>query len=127
MECTKISQIYISSISSLSKIGWAAFERCEKLQQIYLPDGIEQIDNWTFDKCFNLQEIRLPAQLQRIGVYAFRDCQKLKSLKIAKTVTTIDKGAFYNCKSLSLTIDHTQKPKGWKEGWDAELLKSYEW
>ena len=59
----------------------SAFEGCEELTNIIIPEGVETIDN-----------------------YAFKDCSKLETISLPNSITEIDSGAFDNCTSLQYNI-----------------------
>ena len=53
-------------------IAGSAFEGCDKLTGIMLPDGVETIDNNAFSGCSNLINIYIPASVIKIGTPADR-------------------------------------------------------
>ena len=54
-----------------------------------------------FFSCSSLEEIILPDSLQEIRIGAFAKCASLKSVVIPKTVHTIGDSAFENCSNLT--------------------------
>ena len=55
----------------LKSMGMNAFQHCESLQHILLPEGIEDIPDNCFDGCGRIGEITLPSTLKKIGFEAF--------------------------------------------------------
>lgn len=55
----------------------SAFEGCEELTSVIIPEGVETIDN-----------------------YAFKDCSKLENISLPDSITEIESGVFDNCTSL---------------------------
>ncbi|MBQ2253396.1 MAG: leucine-rich repeat protein, partial [Clostridia bacterium] len=91
------------------EIGDSAFEYCEMLSEISLPEGLETIGYSAFGECEALAEITLPESLTELGVYAFHDCKALESVHIpAKVAPDLKTGwyAFAGCTGLkSVTVD----------------------
>ena len=48
-----------------------AFEGCESLAEVHLPDGLEKIGGFAFMACKSLKDIHFPAGLKSIGDHAF--------------------------------------------------------
>lgn len=71
---------------------------------ITLQDGTLGIANEAFDNCNSLTSIELPNTLISIGFYSFRNCSSLTSLDIPNSVLSIDFGAFMGCSNLSNII-----------------------
>lgn len=70
------------------------------LEQVIIPDTIDEIHEFAFYRCVNLKSVVLPKRLKRIGESAFAGCIALQSIELPDTVTEIQKDAFYNCDSL---------------------------
>lgn len=54
-----------------------AFQNCETLTELIVPEGITYIGNQAFQGCKNLTTISLPAALAEIGPDAFGNCPAL--------------------------------------------------
>ena len=63
--------------------------------------SVKNIDKWAFNKCNNLISVSIPNSVNAIGSYAFSECTSLTSVTIPNSVTKIDAWAFYKCESLS--------------------------
>lgn len=86
---------------TVTEIGQAAFEGCDSIEKIILPNSIIEIAPWAFDGCTNLRDITLSTNLSRIGMYAFSQCSNLASLIIqSPSITSIDEFAFFGCTKL---------------------------
>lgn len=63
------------------------------------------IGSYAFQYCNNLTGVTIPNGVTEIGSYAFEYCTALTNVTIGKNVTTIGYSAFYNCISLiSITV-----------------------
>ena len=83
----------------------SAFEWCESLQSVTIPDSVTSIGNMAFSWCESLQNITIPNSVISIGNDAFSDCVSLQSIIIPNSVTSIGNNAFSWCDSLqSVTI-----------------------
>ena len=65
----------------MTSIGWGAFEDCDGLTSITIPNSVTSI-----------------------GYAAFRYCSSLTSVTIPNSVTSIGDGAFYNCSGLTSIV-----------------------
>ena len=55
---------------NVTTIGESAFEGCEFLQHLPLPDSVRRIERSAFENCKNLVDLGQPASLEFIGLYA---------------------------------------------------------
>ena len=61
-------------------------------------DGkVTTIGNYAFDRCDSLTSITIPDSVTTIGKRAFEYCSSLTSVTIGNSVTTIGEGAFFGC------------------------------
>ena len=100
-----------------------AFQDCEFLTEVILPDGFTLIGSFAFHNCNSLGTVQLPATLghigqhafsnsgitgitipgsvERIGTSAFDNCEKLLRVTVEEGVTYIGASAFHGCKKLA--------------------------
>ncbi len=92
--------------SSVVSIGKEAFASCENLTSVeFLGPGLEIICERAFDGCNNLANIVLPNTLTTIGIAAFMDCKNITTVNIPNSVVTIGNDAYRYCSMLrTLTI-----------------------
>ena len=89
-------------------IGESAFQNCENLTSITLPNSVTSIGKLAFRACVNATSINIPDNVKVIEDYAFDDCKSLKSIIIPDGVTTIGEGAFgFLLDVTSLTIPNS--------------------
>ena len=55
----------------LKSMGEFTFQKCQSLQHVLLPEGIEEIPSRCFEECSLLGEINFPRTLKKIGFMAF--------------------------------------------------------
>ena len=75
-----------------------AFMRCTTLQEVKLPDGVQEIGEFAFLRCNALTTVNLP-QVARIDNNAFRECTSLTTFTL-DNVTAIEENAFWGCTGL---------------------------
>ncbi len=130
--CTKIGSHAFSGLTyltlvefpeeSLKEIGAYAFNYCESLTRIIVPDSVTSLGEYVFTTCRKLKMVRfgtgiteIPAgacfraselidvffteNCKYIGSSAFYECKKLESVDIS-SVETIDSNCFFSCISL---------------------------
>lgn len=69
---------------------------------------VTEIATWAFNKCNTLTEVTLPNTVDEIGYQAFFNCSNLTNVAIPEGVTKIGQAAFYGCSQLtSITIPST--------------------
>jgi hypothetical protein len=90
----------------VTSIGDSAFDRCENLTSITIPDGVTSIGNGVFFSCGSLTSVTIPDSVTSIGYQAFGYCRSLTSITIPDSVTSIGARAFYSCRSLTSIGDY---------------------
>lgn len=87
--------------NGLKKIGSYAFEGCDSLKTLTLPEGITSIGEFAFCRCAELTSVKLPASLSMDGTggYLFYDCDALKIVTVPSSWTKIPEGILAECAS----------------------------
>ena len=96
LERTDVGSFYCTVVA----IGDTAFEDCNSLIEIKLPETIKTIGSGAFSGCTSLSRINIPQNVYSIGGGAFMDCYNIKELKLPDGIKTIGNMTFYNCYSL---------------------------
>lgn len=105
-----IHRVYASCLQKVemglgASIGTYAFQYCNSLASITIPDGVTSIETYAFTNCYSLASITIPEGVTSIGISAFNGCYLLTSIAISDSVTSIGGSVFQNCYSLaSITI-----------------------
>lgn len=79
-------------------IGDYAFEKCENITGVVIPEGISSIEGYTFGECTSLTSVSIPKSVTYIDEYAFSGCKNLDQLEVSKDNTkyTSENGVLYN-------------------------------
>ena len=109
----------------VTSIGDGAFNQCNSLMQVTIPDSVTRIGTAAFSGCSSLTSVSIPQCIcssrtsdifpnvaaitnviiadgvTYIGDSAFRGCSGLTSVTIPDTVANIGWGAFYGCSGLT--------------------------
>lgn len=78
-----------------------AFMNCTNLETVVIPDGVDTISYGAFAGCGRLESIDLPEGLVAIEDEAFSECRALLDIKIPSSVRNIGERAFQGCYSLT--------------------------
>ena len=66
--------------------------------------GIQSIGDSAFEWCDSLTTITIPDSVTSIGEHAFFDCESLTNMTIPESVTSIGENAFLHSDNLTLTV-----------------------
>ncbi len=86
--------------SSVTFISACAFDGCDRLKTVVLPEGLRGIGYSAFANTVNLTKVHMPASLKRIGEYAFQGCSGLQSVSLNEGLEEIGTCAFSKAVSL---------------------------
>lgn len=85
----------------MREIGAGAFQECDLLVSIALPEGIDAIGEGAFRQCAALETVDLPDGLTEIAPFTFWGCKKLENISLPDGLVSIGEEAFAYCASLS--------------------------
>ncbi|MCR4690029.1 MAG: leucine-rich repeat domain-containing protein [Lachnospiraceae bacterium] len=77
--CSNLERLTFASGSTLTAIQGSAFEDCENLKAVVLPDSITFLGSSVFDGCCNLASVNIPSHLTECEGYLFYNCPDLKT------------------------------------------------
>ncbi len=78
-----------------------AFQGCNDLKSVAIPDSVTSIGDYAFRECNALTSVKIGNGVTSIGRCAFYLCCKLKSLTIGTCVESIGDSAFDGCSGLT--------------------------
>lgn len=102
------AMISISIPESISSIGKCAFSGCSKLETIDLPYGIKRLESSTFAGCNSLSSIEIPDDVTYIGNYCFESCKNLEEVKFPDNIEILPTGIFEECAHLKRVVCPSQ-------------------
>ena len=86
----------------------SVFAGCKNLKTLEIPEGVMAIPAHALRECTYLEEVILPDSLENIGECAFYGCTGLKDLEMRSSLTAVGKEAFRNCTGLeSITFSES--------------------
>lgn len=95
---------------SVEIIKRATFYDCSNLRKVVLPPTLKAIEgpsssgHGAFENCISLEEIELPNNLQELGGQTFAYCHSLKTIDWPNSLTIIPNKVFYHCGLISIGI-----------------------
>ena len=119
--CKNITAVSLSSSTLLEEIDDYAFEGCEKLVRLIIPNSVTKLGRYLCKGCESLYQATLGTGVTAIPASAFEGCMSLKTVRINGKITSIGAKAFAGCVSLETVIF-----SGTKAEWEA-LQKGSGW
>lgn len=93
--CNNLTDIRIPN--SVIKIGRYAFKNCNGLTKIVIPNSLKVIETGVFQYCRGLTYAVIPNSVIEIGAFAFAGCHELQTVEIPNSVRRIECHAFSDC------------------------------
>lgn len=101
---------------SVKTIADYAFDSCEKLEKVVMP-GVTKIGNWSFRWCTSLENLVFPEGLESIGNYCFDHNSKMEVVDLPSTVTNLGGFVFEGNPQIRAVICRTVNPPAIKKGY----------
>ena len=76
------------------------FNGCHSLQEVVLPEGLEEVGSFCFKDCHSLERVGLPSTVKKIDSSAFRNCRRLTQLELPEGLEFLGYHAFEGCRRL---------------------------
>jgi len=96
--CQSITSVTIPE--GMTTIGWCAFTGCTSLMTIDIPSTVNEIAGLAFYNSTSLVNVSLPEGLQVLADHAFCNAESIESITVPSTVQAIGLGVFKGCKNL---------------------------
>ena len=87
---------YEGKVYNVTRIGFDAFNQCDKLTFVDIPSSVKTIGVGAFYFCSSLTSITLKEGLEHIEWNAFDDCRSLENITFPNSLKTIGNYAFSN-------------------------------
>ena len=97
---------YEGKVYNVTRIGFDAFNQCDKLTFVDIPSSVKTIGGGAFNFCSSLTSITLKEGLEHIEWNAFEDCRLLENITFPNSLKTIGNYAF------SYTLWYKNHPNG---------------
>ena len=81
-------------------IGYNAFNECDQLESIVIPDGVKNISEYAFRRCTSLKNVIIPQTVKKIDEGAFFECSSLTEIRLPEGLTVLSRNIFDGCTSL---------------------------
>lgn len=81
-------------------IGDHAFYENRFIEQVFLPNTVQVIENYGFAECRKMTKVTMSNTIKRIGDYAFYNGHSLEEIALPASLETMGYGAFKNCTKL---------------------------
>lgn len=85
-----------------------AFENCEKIKSVQIPDTVDSIGKSAFENS-GIMTISIPDSVQSIGESAFASCSGMTSIFLSDKITVIPDQCFYNSGLIQITLPKNLK------------------
>ena len=93
--CHSLRSITIPS--TVTSIGWHAFQNCSELREVVFNDGLEKLGHGVFSGCCSLESITNPSSVTHVGQETFRACTKLREVVWCEGLPMIEPSTFDDC------------------------------
>lgn len=100
------------TIYFVTRIGNQAFERCETLKYVSIPEGVTSIGEYAFSDCGRLAEVEMPNSINTIEKGAFMWSRSLKSICLPNGLTSISESMFEHSRIKSIDIPNSVETIG---------------
>ena len=91
----------------ITKIGRFAFSSCKEVQEVVIPDSVQEIEGGAF-MYSGLKSLLIPDSVTVLDWEICRECYRLESAVIGRGITRLRDSMFMSCQSL----EHLELPEG---------------
>lgn len=97
--------------STVTSIGYGAFEDCTSLKTVDIPSTVTNIGSWAFAYNSALTSVTLPQTIANTSSWTFAFSSALPTIDIPASVTSVGSGTFSGCSNLNeITFESTSTP-----------------
>jgi len=109
----------------VTSIGDGAFEGCENLTSVNIPNSVTRIGDRAFADCENLINVTIGNSVTSIGGMAFNTCTSLTSITLPDSITGIGVYAFIYCGLTSVTFQGTIPSEDFYDAFEGDLRDKF--
>lgn len=106
--CNGLTSVTIPN--SVTEIGVNAFKTCYGLTSVTIPNSVTIIEPYAFYGCIGLTSVTIPNSVTRIGNHAFCHCGGLTSVILPNSITTIEDEVFIIAEALPPSLSPIPSP-----------------
>jgi hypothetical protein len=85
-------------------VGREQADKCTKITDIIIPEGIIEIRKNAFSMCASLEAVNIPETVMAIGEDAFLHCASLKRVTLHPGIAMVGSNAFYGCAEIQEAV-----------------------
>jgi uncharacterized repeat protein (TIGR02543 family) len=89
--------------TNIKTIGNYAFNHCNDLESVTIPQSVTSIGREAFRFCNNMKSLAINGAIESMGTGAFAGCISLEKISLGENIKTIGYSAFASCTSINLT------------------------
>lgn len=93
-QSSRLEKFICPKDSQLALLGYKAFNGCQKLKEVYLPESVKDIRSSCFKDCHLLEKINIPAKCI-LGDDVFFNCYNLNQIEYSGTKDQLIKNSLY--------------------------------
>ena len=94
-QSSRLEKFVCPKDSQLALLGYRAFNGCQKLKEVYLPESVKVIRSNCFKDCHLLEKINIPVNCTHIGDDVFLNCYNLIQIDYSGTKDQFIKNGLY--------------------------------
>ncbi len=123
---SSIESADMSVIKGAVSIGFNAFQNCENLKTVKLPETVDYVASGMFTRCVSLESISIPAGWESVPSKLCYYCSGLRDLDLGNVIT-IANSAFFCCESLENIVWSSQlETIDWNVFYECKSLETLE-
>ena len=90
-------------------IGDNAFEGCETIESVIIPNTVTDIESFAFSGCRNLKTVKMSENVRKIGPYGFGHCSNLKECELGEKIEVLGYNSFQGTALETVYLSSTAK------------------
>ena len=94
-QSSRLEKFICPKDSQLALLGYKAFNGCQKLKEVILPESVKDIRSNCFKDCHLLEKINIPVSCQHLGDDVFFNCYNLSQIDYSGTKDQLIKNGLY--------------------------------